>query len=372
MRIHRVHLEEDAAKLDPRRRQRPDPRRRRLDRRLQPRRHAARGDRHRARHALAPSRPREWLRLLRATLRQLGVSDVNMEEGSLRCDANVSIRPAGATELGTKTELKNMNSFRFIERGIDAEIARQDGDRRGRRRRSSRRRCTSTRAPRRITSLRSKEEAHDYRYFPEPDLVPIADHRGDARARRAPRCPSCPPPAPSASSASSGLSADERAAAGLPRRAGRLLRGGAGRRRRRRADSRWPTGSPTSSPRRRRRRARPRRRSRPPRWRRSSGWSREGRHPGRRRDRCSTGWSADGGDPAAIVEAEGLGADRRRRRARPDRRGGARGQPRRRREAARRRHEADRRDRRARDEARPRAAPTAGEVTRLVREQLGL
>ena len=68
---------------------------------------------------------REWLQLLRETLRQLGVSDVNMEEGSLRCDANVSIRPVGTTELGTKTELKNMNSFRFVERGIDAEIARQ-------------------------------------------------------------------------------------------------------------------------------------------------------------------------------------------------------------------------------------------------------
>ena len=67
----------------------------------------------------------DWLKLLRTTLRQLGVSDVNMEEGSLRCDANISIRPEGARELGTKTELKNMNSFRFIERGIVAEIARQ-------------------------------------------------------------------------------------------------------------------------------------------------------------------------------------------------------------------------------------------------------
>ncbi|MET0128770.1 MAG: Asp-tRNA(Asn)/Glu-tRNA(Gln) amidotransferase subunit GatB, partial [Solirubrobacterales bacterium] len=68
---------------------------------------------------------REWLQLLRTTIRQLGVSDVNMEEGSLRCDANVSLRPAGSDELGTKTELKNMNSFRFLERGVEAEIARQ-------------------------------------------------------------------------------------------------------------------------------------------------------------------------------------------------------------------------------------------------------
>jgi aspartyl-tRNA(Asn)/glutamyl-tRNA(Gln) amidotransferase subunit B len=115
----------------------------------------------------------EWARLLRTTVRQLGVSDVNMEEGSLRVDANVSVRPAGSEELGTKTELKNMNSFRFLERGIEAELARQreligaggavaqetlhfhpeDGT---------------------LTPLRSKEEAHDYRYFPEPDLVPLA------------------------------------------------------------------------------------------------------------------------------------------------------------------------------------------------------
>ncbi|HEX5375404.1 MAG TPA: Asp-tRNA(Asn)/Glu-tRNA(Gln) amidotransferase subunit GatB [Solirubrobacterales bacterium] len=114
-----------------------------------------------------------WARLLRETVRQLGVSDVNMEEGSLRVDANVSVRPAGSDELGTKTELKNMNSFRFLERGMEAELARQreliegggtvvqetlhfhpeDGT---------------------LHPLRSKEEAHDYRYFPEPDLVPIA------------------------------------------------------------------------------------------------------------------------------------------------------------------------------------------------------
>ncbi len=70
---------------------------------------------------------REWAQLLRTTIRQLGVSDVNMEEGSLRVDANVSVRPAGSDELGTKAELKNMNSFRFLERGIEAEIARQIG-----------------------------------------------------------------------------------------------------------------------------------------------------------------------------------------------------------------------------------------------------
>jgi aspartyl-tRNA(Asn)/glutamyl-tRNA(Gln) amidotransferase subunit B len=116
---------------------------------------------------------RDWLTLLRVTLRQLGVSDVNMEEGSLRCDANVSIRPVGTTELGTKTELKNMNSFRFIERGINAELARQEEIVRGG---GEVEQETLHFDPRteQITSLRSKEEAHDYRYFPEPDLVPIA------------------------------------------------------------------------------------------------------------------------------------------------------------------------------------------------------
>jgi aspartyl-tRNA(Asn)/glutamyl-tRNA(Gln) amidotransferase subunit B len=116
---------------------------------------------------------RDWLNLLRVTLRQLGVSDVNMEEGSLRCDANVSVRPRGTAELGTKTELKNMNSFRFLERGINAEIARQvalleAGE--------TVVQETLHFDPRteRISSLRSKEEAHDYRYFPEPDLVPVA------------------------------------------------------------------------------------------------------------------------------------------------------------------------------------------------------
>ena len=115
---------------------------------------------------------REWGQLLRATIKQLGVSDVNMEEGSLRCDANVSIRPVGSTELGTKTEMKNMNSFRFIERGIDAEIARQIA-------------LVEAGQPvvqetlhfdpatGELHSLRSKEEAHDCRYLPEPDLVPV-------------------------------------------------------------------------------------------------------------------------------------------------------------------------------------------------------
>lgn len=116
---------------------------------------------------------REWGQLLRATIKQLGVSDVNMEEGSLRCDANISVRPAGSETLGTKTELKNMNSFRFIERGIEAEIARQreliaGGGR------VVQETLHFDPATGELHSLRSKEEAHDYRYLPEPDLVPLA------------------------------------------------------------------------------------------------------------------------------------------------------------------------------------------------------
>jgi aspartyl-tRNA(Asn)/glutamyl-tRNA(Gln) amidotransferase subunit B len=171
VRIHRVHLEEDAAKL--------------VHVGESGRIHGAdrsvvdfnRGGTPLVEIVTEPDvrsaeQAREWLTLLRTTLRRLGVSDVNMEEGSLRCDANVSIRAVGSTELGTKTELKNMNSFRFLERGVKAEIERQKA-------------LLNAGEPvvqetlhydpvsGRISSLRSKEEAHDYRYFPEPDLVPL-------------------------------------------------------------------------------------------------------------------------------------------------------------------------------------------------------
>ncbi|HEY1516632.1 MAG TPA: Asp-tRNA(Asn)/Glu-tRNA(Gln) amidotransferase subunit GatB [Solirubrobacteraceae bacterium] len=171
VRIHRVHLEEDAAKLN------------HLG--TSGRIHGADRswvDFNRGGTPLveivtepdlrSPEQAREWLARLRTTLRQLGVSDVNMEEGSLRVDGNVSVRPAGSSELGTKTELKNMNSFRFLERGVRAEIERQIG-------------LLEAGEPvvqetmhfdpasDTLTPLRSKEEAHDYRYFPEPDLVPL-------------------------------------------------------------------------------------------------------------------------------------------------------------------------------------------------------
>ena len=115
----------------------------------------------------------EFLRLLRTTMRRIGVSDVNMEEGSLRCDANISIRPVGTQELGVKTELKNMNSFRFIERGIRAEVARQEALLRAGEPVVQETLHFDPRTER-LTSMRSKEQAHDYRYFPEPDLTPVA------------------------------------------------------------------------------------------------------------------------------------------------------------------------------------------------------
>jgi aspartyl-tRNA(Asn)/glutamyl-tRNA(Gln) amidotransferase subunit B len=125
----------------------------------------------------------EWARLLRETVRQLGVSDVNMEEGSLRVDANVSVRPAGTTELGTKTELKNMNSFRFLQRGVEAELERQR-ELIGAGGTVEQETLHFDPASGTLTSLRSKEEAHDYRYFPEPDLVPLAPTEAMLREAR--------------------------------------------------------------------------------------------------------------------------------------------------------------------------------------------
>ncbi len=132
----------------------------------------------------SPEQAREWLNLLRETIRALGVSDVDMSQGSLRCDANVSVAPVGSTELGVKTELKNMNSFAFLERGVRAEIERQiallqAGEA------ITQETLHYDPSSGQITSLRSKEEAHDYRYFPEPDLpllVVSAERVAAARA----------------------------------------------------------------------------------------------------------------------------------------------------------------------------------------------
>ena len=109
---------------------------------------------------------------LRELLVTLGVNDGNMEEGSLRCDANVSVRPRGSSTLGTKAEIKNLNSFRFLEDAITYETQRQAEvlESGGRVVQETRLWDTATGA---TVSMRSKEEAHDYRYFPEPDLPPL-------------------------------------------------------------------------------------------------------------------------------------------------------------------------------------------------------
>ena len=106
---------------------------------------------------------------LRAILVWLGVNDGNMEEGSLRCDANVSVRPAGQTAFGTKAEVKNLNSFRFLQKALEYEIERQIEVVVGGGRVVQETRLWDSAAGRTV-SMRSKEEAHDYRYFPEPDL----------------------------------------------------------------------------------------------------------------------------------------------------------------------------------------------------------
>jgi aspartyl-tRNA(Asn)/glutamyl-tRNA(Gln) amidotransferase subunit B len=132
--------------------------------------------------------PREaylYLSRIRQILTYLGICDGNMEEGSLRCDANVSVRPMGSTTLGTKTEVKNMNSFRNVERALEFEINRQialieDGG-------AVIQQTLLWDANQNVAvPMRSKEEAHDYRYFPDPDLVPVlVDEESIARIRKA-------------------------------------------------------------------------------------------------------------------------------------------------------------------------------------------
>ncbi|MGA8868225.1 MAG: Asp-tRNA(Asn)/Glu-tRNA(Gln) amidotransferase subunit GatB, partial [Candidatus Sulfotelmatobacter sp.] len=132
----------------------------------------------------SPAEAYEYLTRLKEIILYTGVSDCNMEEGSLRCDANVSVRPRGQKELGTKTEIKNVNSFRFIREALEYEIGRQ---------------IEAIGAGGKITqetrlynagecktySMRSKEQAHDYRYFPEPDLLPlIVDEKWKAEITR--------------------------------------------------------------------------------------------------------------------------------------------------------------------------------------------
>ncbi|MBI4794180.1 MAG: Asp-tRNA(Asn)/Glu-tRNA(Gln) amidotransferase subunit GatB [Deltaproteobacteria bacterium] len=120
----------------------------------------------------SPEEAAAYLRKLHAILRYLDICDGNMQEGSFRCDANISLRPVGQDEFGTRTELKNMNSFRNVQRALEYEVRRQrdillDGGR-------VVQETLLWDADRNVTnSMRGKEEAHDYRYFPDPDLVPV-------------------------------------------------------------------------------------------------------------------------------------------------------------------------------------------------------
>lgn len=120
----------------------------------------------------SPEQAKAYVQKLRSILLYLGVSDCNMEEGSMRCDANISLRPWGQDELGTKTEIKNMNSLRGIQRALAYEIERQDKvlSEGGRITQETRHWDPDGQ---RTSATRSKEEAHDYRYFPEPDLLPV-------------------------------------------------------------------------------------------------------------------------------------------------------------------------------------------------------
>jgi len=142
----------------------------------------------------APREAAEYLKTIRAIMRYIEVSDCDMEKGSFRCDANVSLRPPGSKELGVKVEIKNMNSFKGVERALVYEMGRQKGmlDRDETVIQETRLYNANTL---KTYSMRSKEEAHDYRYFPEPDLVPIMlddewieEIRGSLPELPGPRC----------------------------------------------------------------------------------------------------------------------------------------------------------------------------------------
>jgi len=120
----------------------------------------------------SPEEAYDYLTRLKEIILYTGVSDVNMEEGSLRCDANVSVRPRGQKEFGTKTEVKNVNSFRFIREALEYEIDRQIGVVESGGKITQETRLYNANEGK-TYGMRSKEEAHDYRYFPEPDLLPL-------------------------------------------------------------------------------------------------------------------------------------------------------------------------------------------------------
>ena len=131
----------------------------------------------------SPAEAHEYLTRLKEIILYTGVSDCNMEEGSLRCDANVSVRPLGQEEFGTKTEIKNVNSFRFIREALEYEIDRQIEIVESGGKVTQETRLYNP-AEGKTYGMRSKEQAHDYRYFPEPDLLPlVVDDKWQAEIR---------------------------------------------------------------------------------------------------------------------------------------------------------------------------------------------
>jgi aspartyl-tRNA(Asn)/glutamyl-tRNA(Gln) amidotransferase subunit B len=131
----------------------------------------------------SPEEAYEYLTRLKEIILYIGVSDVNMEEGSLRCDANVSVRPRGEKKFGTKTEVKNVNSFRFIRGALEYEIERQIEVIEGGGKITPETRLYNS-VEGKTYGMRSKEQAHDYRYFPEPDLLPlVVDEKWRAQIR---------------------------------------------------------------------------------------------------------------------------------------------------------------------------------------------
>jgi len=131
----------------------------------------------------SPEEAYQYLTRLKEIILYTGVSDCNMEEGSLRCDANISVRLRGAREFGTKTEIKNVNSFRFIKQALEYEIERQIGVIEGGEKITQETRLYNANEGR-TYGMRSKEQAHDYRYFPEPDLLPlVVDEKWQAQIR---------------------------------------------------------------------------------------------------------------------------------------------------------------------------------------------
>jgi len=131
----------------------------------------------------SPEEAYEYLTRLKEIILYTGVSDCNMEEGSLRCDANISVRPRGQKEFGTKTEVKNVNSFRFIREALEYEIERHIGVLESGGKITQETRLYNANEGK-TYGMRSKEQAHDYRYFPEPDLLPlVVDAKWQAEIR---------------------------------------------------------------------------------------------------------------------------------------------------------------------------------------------